>query len=131
MEEKITILETQIQELRILIASLILSDRYFFARDLQIQDGRNIQLATGTGTRIGTGTGEKLAFFNVTPVVQQTGGANLTNNVAVGGSSDTIANYTDLTTYATDAAAIRNNIYQLARTLKQDHDALRAFGLLS
>jgi hypothetical protein len=43
----------------------------------------------------------------------------------------TIANYTDLTIYANDAAAIRNNIYQLARALKQDHDALRLYGFLT
>jgi len=31
----------------------------------------------------------------------------------------------DLTVYANDAAAIRNDIYQLARKLKQVNDALR------
>lgn len=72
-----------------------------------------------------------LSFFGATAVVKQTSGANLTNNVTSGGTDDTIANFTDLTTYATDAAAIRNNIYQLARKLKQVNDALRAYGLLT
>lgn len=48
-----------------------------------------------------------------------------------GGTDDTIANFTDLTTYANDAAAIRNDIYQLARKLKQVNDALRTYGLLT
>lgn len=72
-----------------------------------------------------------LGFFATAPVAQQVSGANLTNNVTAGGTDNTIANYTDLTTYATDAAAIRNNIYQLARKLKQVNDALRAYGLLT
>ncbi len=76
-------------------------------------------------------TSPLIGFLGATPVVQQTSGANLTNNVTSGGSNDTIANYTDLSTYANDAAAIRNNIYQLSRKLKQVNDALRLFGLLT
>lgn len=75
-----------------------------------------------------------LGFFATvaaTPVAQQVSGANLTNNVTAGGTDDTIANYTDLVVYANDAAAIRNDIYQLARKLKQVNDALRAYGLLT
>jgi hypothetical protein len=34
-------------------------------------DGKNIELGTGTGTKIGTSTTQKLAFFNSTPVAQQ------------------------------------------------------------
>lgn len=73
----------------------------------------------------------KIGFFAATSVIQQTSGANLTNNVTVGGVNDTIANYTDLVVYANDAAAIRNDIYQLARKLKQVNDALRNYGLLT
>lgn len=40
-----------------------------------------------------------------------------------------MANYTDLTIYANDAAAIRNDIYQLARKLKLIDDLLRRYGL--
>lgn len=53
------------------LKSLIYSDRYLFAKKLQLQDGVNIQLATGTGTKIGTATTQKLGFFNKTPVSQQ------------------------------------------------------------
>lgn len=75
--------------------------------------------------------GKTVGFFNATPVAQQTDGAALTNNVTSGGTTDTIENYTSLTLYATDAAAIRNNIYQLARKVKIIDDALRAYGLLT
>lgn len=75
--------------------------------------------------------GAAVGFYTATPTSQQASGANLTNNVTVGGTNDTIANYTDLVTYANDAAAIRNDIYQLARKVKQVNDALRLYGLLT
>lgn len=80
---------------------------------------------TSAGSPFGIG------FFGTAPVVKQTSGANLTNNVTVGGVNDTIADFTSLTVYATDAAAIRNDIYQLARKLKQINDGLRAYGLFT
>lgn len=93
--------------------------------------GANIVFGTTTGTKIGTSTSQKIGFWNKTPAIQQTSGADLTNNVTSGGTDDTIANYTDLTIYANDAATIRNDIYQLARKLKQVNDGLRAVGILS
>ena len=83
--------------------------------------------ATMGSLTLGSGFG----CFGNNPIGQQPSGANLTNNVTSGGTDNTIANYTSLTVYATDAAAIRNNIYQLARKLKQVNDALRLFGLLN
>ena len=78
------------------------------------------------------GDGLKIAFFATGAVaIQQVSGANLTNNVTVGGVNDIIADFTSLTVYATDAAAIRNDIYQLARKLKQINDGLRAYGLFT
>jgi len=99
--------------------------------NLQLLDSRNIIVGATTGTKIGTATTQKLGFFNSSPVVRQTDGAGLTNNVAAGGVNDTIANYTDLSTYSNDAAAIRNDIHQLARKLKIIGDALRTYGFLS
>jgi len=72
--------------------------------------------------------GTKAGFIGAAPVVAQTVGA-VTNNVTAGGVDGTIANITDLLVYANDAAAIRNDIYQLARSVKQLSDALRIFGL--
>lgn len=91
----------------------------------------NIIINTSTGSKIGTGTTQKIGFWNAAPIVQPTNGADLTNNVTSGGTSDTVANFTDLTIYANDSAAIRNDIYQLARKLKVVNDALRLMGLLS
>ncbi len=95
-------------------------------------DLRGIEIANvGTGqTALQTGNG-KIGFFATAAAAQQASGANLTNSVTVGGTTDTIADFTSLTVYSTDAAAIRNDIYQLARKLKQVNDALRLYGLLT
>lgn len=91
-------------------------------------DGASFAFGGTTGVKLGA-AGDKIGFYNATPVVQQARGATLTNSVTSGGTDDTIANYTDLTTYATDAAAIRNNLYQLARAVRMHDVALRALGL--
>lgn len=103
--------------------------------------GVNVTITTRLGLWVdGGGTmldgdiihrGSNIGFFNVAVAARQTSGANLTNNVTAGGTDDVIANYTDLATYANDAAAIRNDIYQLSRKLKQVNDALRLYGLLT
>jgi len=72
-----------------------------------------------------------MGFFGATMVVKQTSGAALTNSVTSGGTDDTIANYTDLSTYANDAAAIRNNLYQLARKVSQLNTGLQNYGLFT
>lgn len=72
-----------------------------------------------------------VGFYGVAPAAQGVSGYAATNNVAVGGTDGTIANYTDLSVYANDAATIRNNIYQLAKMVKQHHDWLRAAGPLT
>jgi len=72
-----------------------------------------------------------LGFFATAPVIKQTRGATLTNNVTAGGTTDQIDDFGSLAVYATDAATIRNDIYQLARALRQHDVALRAYGLLT
>jgi len=72
-----------------------------------------------------------VGFYGTPPVAQRTQGATLTNNITSGGSANVLANYADLTLYANDAAAIRNNLYQLGQTLKTIVDGLRALGLFS
>ncbi len=99
--------------------------------------GRNIFYASDAANereciRIETsGTAAMVGFLGANAAVRQTSGADLTNNVTSGGTSDQIDNFTSLTVYATDAAAIRNAIYQLAKKLKQVNDALRLYGLLT
>lgn len=93
-----------------------------YAYDLAAQECLRIE-ASGSAGMIGV--------LGAAAVVRQASGADLTNSVTAGGTDDTIANYTDLTLYANDSAAIRNNIYQLARKLKQVNDALRLYGWLT
>jgi hypothetical protein len=75
--------------------------------------------------------GSYAGFFSVAPVAQPVSAADLTNNVTSGGTSDQIDDFSDLAVYGNDSAAIRNDIYQLARKLKQVNDGLRDLGLLS
>lgn len=77
-----------------------------------------------------SGTAAMIGFLGAAAVVRQTGGENLTNNVTSGGTTGQIDDFAG-SLYATDAATIRNDIYQLARALKQDHDALRLYGFLT
>jgi hypothetical protein len=77
------------------------------------------------------GSAEMLAFFGQTGAVRQASGENLTNNVTTSGTTGTIADFTDLATYANDATIIRADIYQLSRKLKQVNDALRSYGILT
>ncbi len=55
--------------------------------------------------------------------------AILVNNVTSGGSVSTIADFTSLTVYATDAATIRNNFYRLSEKVLKLETALRALGI--
>lgn len=95
----------------------------------------NLLIGNTTGSHFfANNSGAKIGFFAATPVVKQTRGATFTNNITVGGTTDSPANWTDLTTYATDAAAIRNFCYQVARVLVQYDTAFRAsagYGLLT
>lgn len=68
--EGIEQLKSRLNRIETVLDILMFSDRYFFQRNIQIQDGRNIQLGTGTGMKIGTATGQKLGFYGVTPVDQ-------------------------------------------------------------
>lgn len=70
----------------------------------------------------------KIGFFAAAPVAQQSVNTILVNNVTSGGTLSTIANYTDLTIYANDAAAIRNNFYRLTEKVLALETALRNYG---
>lgn len=82
----------------------------------------------GVATAVGNTTGT-LGFFGSAGATRVTQGA-ITNSVTAGGVTGTIANFTDLTTYATDAPTIRNDIYQLSLALANVVGALRSYGLL-
>lgn len=103
----------------------------FSVAGLSITDATNVTHGTTTGTKYGTAANQKMGRFGATPVVQQTSGANITNNVTTGGTTDTVDDVTvgtlSLLT-AADGVTTRNAIYQLARKIKQLNDGLRALG---
>ena len=88
-------------------------------------------IATGAGVaaKVGNATGT-LGFFGATGATIVSQGA-ITNSVTVGGVTGTIADFTDLSTYATDAPTIRNDIYQLSLALANVVSALRSYGILA
>lgn len=53
------------------LATFVSKEKFIFQKHLQLFDGRNIQAGKGVGTKIGTETSQKIAFFNATPVIQQ------------------------------------------------------------
>lgn len=85
---------------------------------------------TASGANLALGAGQKAGFYGTTPPVQQSVTV-LTNNVTSGGTANQLDNFTDLATYATDAAAIRNNIYQLGEQVNQLRTAIKNYGLLA
>lgn len=88
----------------------------------------SISTGAGAAANIGNATGT-LGFFGSAGATVVTQGA-ITNSVTAGGTTGTIADFTDLTVYANDAAAIRNDIYQLSLALANVVSALRSYGLL-
>ena len=117
--------------------SLLIDGGVFFNKPgigtLSYDSGGAFSVSNAVGDSIfnaNPGPPSKIGFFG-TAVVQQTSGADLTNNVTAGGVDNTIADFTSLTVYTTDGATIRNDIYQLARKLKQINDGLRAYGLFT
>ncbi len=88
-----------------------------------------IASGAGVAARLGNTTGT-VGFFGSVGATRVSQAA-ITNSVAVGGTTGTIANFTDLTTYATDAPTIRNDIYQLSLALANVITALRSYGLLA
>lgn len=81
----------------------------------------------GTARTTVAGDG-KTGFFGATAVAQPTVGANV-NNVVASGTTGQFDDFTSLTVYASDAAAIHADIYQLARSVAQLTVAVRNLGL--
>jgi hypothetical protein len=70
----------------------------------------------------------QMGFFSAALVSQQTVGANV-NNVAASGTTGQFDDFTSLAVYATDAAAIHADIYQLSRSVAQLTVSMRNLGL--
>jgi len=87
------------------------------------------KIGTTNGMQFGSGSTVKIGWWGATPVVRSAV-ATLTNSVTAGGTTDTVANFTDLVIYANDASTIRDDIYQLARKVRELTEALRLYGIL-
>ena len=91
----------------------------------------NFAFNTSTGTKIGTATTQKLAFFNATPVVQQSAIANITATASSGSlptanGSITIANAASATT-----TELLEFCVELESKLESALAVLRTFGFIA
>jgi hypothetical protein len=108
-------LKEQIAQLEAILSSLIGSDRYIFAKLLQLQDGRNFQFATGTGTKIGTGSSQKLSFWNATPIAQPSSTGESTGFTAGAGTT-----VTHLSTFTGNVGSTAYTISDIVKHLKNE-----------
>tara|TARA_Y100001938_G_scaffold34193_1_gene46970 strand:+ start:1377 stop:2621 length:1245 start_codon:yes stop_codon:yes gene_type:complete len=98
---------------------------------LTLADGVNFAFNTSTGTKFGTATTQKLAFFNATPVVQQSAIADITTTASSGSlptanGSITIANAASATT-----TELLEFCVELESKLESALGILRTFGLIA
>ena len=101
------------------------------ANAITFGDTVNVVLNTSTGTKIGTATSQKLAFFNATPVVQQSAIANITTTASSGtlptaNGSITISNAASATT-----TELLEFCVELESKLESALAVLRTFGLIA
>lgn len=96
--------------------------------DVNLFSGTPFGAGTEGAVNIQTRSGARVGVFGASAVAQQSVNTILVNNVTSGGTLSTIANYTDLTTYSNDAAAIRNNFFRLTEKVLQLETALRNYG---
>jgi len=98
---------------------------------LTLADGVNFAFNTSTGTKFGTATTQKLAFFNATPVVQQSAIADIT----VTASSGTLPTANGSITIANAASATTTELLEFCVELESKLESalavLRTFGLIA
>ncbi|MAL46921.1 hypothetical protein [Hyphomonas sp.] len=98
---------------------------------ITLGDAVNLVFNTTTGTKIGTSTTQKLAFFNSTPVVQQSAIANITTTA----SSGTLPTANGSITVANAASATNAELLEFCVELESKLESalgiLRTFGLIA
>ena len=101
------------------------------ANAITLGDAVNFVFNTSTGTKIGTATSQKLAFFNATPVVQQSAIANITTTA----SSGTLPTANGSITIANAASATTTELLEFCVELESKLESvlavLRTFGLIA
>jgi len=76
--------EARIREIiREELATLLGTDKFVFQKHVQLFDGRTIQTGRATGTKIATAADQKLGFFGVAPVAQQSAPTTLANVITI------------------------------------------------
>lgn len=78
-----------------------------------LADGVNLEFNTTTGTKIGTATTQKLAFYNSTPVAQQSG-----TGETVGFTAGAGTNVTDQSTFTGNVGSTAYRISDVVKALK-------------
>ena len=92
----------------------------------------NLSFSTTTGTKIGTATTQKLAFWNATPVVQQTRPGQLSDSSGGSSGGNTISALTDSSTAGSaDLGPARDAIATLAAKINAIEALLATIGLIS
>lgn len=109
------------------IVLTVVNDTNATGKSLEFRASQILNTAAGNPRIFSDATGIKF-FASSGGAAQQTIGANV-NNVAASGTTGQFDDFTSLTTYATDAAAIHADIYQLARSVGQLTAAMRNYGL--
>ena len=117
--------------LRVMNAGSLVTQVSIDATTVQLFDAVNFVFSTSTGTKIGTATNQKLAFFNATPVVQQSAIANITTTASSGSlptanGSITVANAGSATT-----TELLEFCVELESKLESVLTVLRTFGLIA
>jgi len=101
------------------------------ANAITFGDAVDVVLNTSTGTKIGTATTQKLAFFNATPVVQQSAIADIT----VSASSGTLPTANGSITVSDAASATTTELLEFCVELESKLESalaiLRTFGLIA
>lgn len=106
--------------------------------------GNGATLTLGTDTSLSRNAGDGAAYLTnsvglrvvsklglaAAPVAPQSVLASLTNNCTASGTTGTIPDWTSLSVYVTDAAAIHDAVSQLAKKLTVMETSLKNFGLL-
>lgn len=99
-----------------------------FSVGVQVASGMTQQTRSEAFRLQAVATAVGIGFLGHAAVVAQTIGANV-NNIAASGTTGQFDDFTNLSVYATDAAAIHADIYQLARSVAQLTVAMRNYGL--
>ena len=101
------------------------------ANAITLGDAVNFVFNSSTGTKIGTATTQKLAFFNATPVVQQSAIANITTTA----SSGTLPTATGSITISDVTSATGTELLEFCVELESKLESvlavLRTFGLIA